>query len=134
MHHITEWCEEGENSADDLITELLNVETSNREVSFNMDQITPVAEEEDQVPLNSTEDLITELFNAETQNREFSVNMDQLTPETGTNKRKSSYDYSPIPKKCPRISVIVPNTDVLRTSVIVQNPNVPQSLVEHPTN
>merc|ERR1711954_197245 len=40
-------------------------------------------------------------------------NMDLLTPEDGASrKRKSSDDESPIPQKCPRVSVIVPNPNV----------------------
>ena len=89
-----------------------------------MDLLTPEAEEGE----NSTQNIINQTLQLD--RVEFSSNLSNLSPlfEEGTHtieteeshKRKSSSDDSTIPQKCPRISVIIPNTDVLRTSVIVK--------------
>ena len=131
MHPLSSWYEEMDqvppSSADQLITEMLNVDSENLESTFNMDLLTPEFEEGE----NSTQNMLNHIL--ELDEVEFLSNLPPMveegthTVEKGaTQKRKSSSDDCTIPQKCQKISVIMPNTDVLRTSVIVQNPNVPQ--------
>ena len=131
MHPLSSWYEEMDqvppSSADQLITEMLNVDSENLESTFNMDLLTPEFEEGE----NSTQNMLNHIL--ELDEVEFLSNLSPMveegthTVEKGaTHKRKSSSDDCTIPQKYQKISVIMPNTDVLRTSVIVQNPNVPQ--------
>ena len=112
-HNISQCDDDGESSTQNIITEILQMD--------NME----VQEGE-----SSTQNIKTEILQID--NMEFSINFDNLSPmdeesahtaETGvlgetqapeTKKRKMVSDDSQIPLK------------YYRTSVIVQNPNVPQ--------